>query len=101
MPKRRLSKKELKRPDQFVDFWTRAADAVGSYASSHMRAIVVSLTTLATVIAGSVVISQVSERRSEAAGEALAKAQRIANVEPSLPGSPPPDDGLPHIDVRV
>jgi tetratricopeptide (TPR) repeat protein len=97
VPKRRLSKKELKQPDQFLDFWTRAGDAVWSYASSHMRALVVSLTTLATVIAGSIVISQVSERRSAAASEALAKAQRIANVEPPLPGSPPPDDGLPHL----
>ncbi|HVV52707.1 MAG TPA: tetratricopeptide repeat protein [Polyangia bacterium] len=97
MPKRRLSKKELKRPDQFVDFWTRTSEALANYAASHMRAIVVSLTALATVIAGSIAISQVSERRSVRAGEALAKAERIANVEPPLPGSPPPDDGLPHL----
>jgi len=101
VPKNRVSKKELKRPDQFVDFWTRTSVAVGNYASSHMRALVISLTTLATVVAGSVAISQISERRSVRAAEALAHAQRVANVEPTLPGSPPPDDGLPHLPTAM
>jgi tetratricopeptide (TPR) repeat protein len=98
VPKRKISKKELKRPDQFVDFWTRTSAAVGNYTSSHMRALVVSLTALATVIAGSVALSQVSERRSIRAAEALDRVQRMANAEIATPGATPPaDDGIPHL----
>jgi tetratricopeptide (TPR) repeat protein len=97
--KRRLSKKELKRPDQFVDFWTRATNAVADYLASHSRALVISLTALATVIGGSVVMTQVSERRAVRAAEALDRVQRIAAVEMAVPGAPTPpsDDGLPHL----
>ncbi len=98
MPKRKISKKELKRPDQFVDFWTRVSAAAGNYASSHMRALIVSLTALATVIAGSVVLSQVSQRRSLKAAEELDRVQRMANAELATPGATPPaDDGIPHL----
>ena len=98
MPKRKISPKELKRPDQFVDFWSRTSEAVGNYMSSHMRALIVSLTALATVVAGSVALSQVSERRSIKAAEALDRVQRMANAEIATPGATPPaDDGIPHL----
>ena len=92
-------KKELKRPDQFVDFWTRATNAVADYLASHSRALVISLTALATVIGGSVVMTQVSERRAVRAAEALDRVQRIAAVEMAVPGAPTPpsDDGLPRL----
>jgi tetratricopeptide (TPR) repeat protein len=96
VPKRRLSKKELKRPDQFVDFWTRVSTATGNYLSAHMRALVICLTALATVVAGSVAISQVSERRSIRAAEALAHAQRLANVD-QTPEATSADEGLPRL----
>jgi tetratricopeptide (TPR) repeat protein len=102
VPKRKISQKELKRPDQFLDFWTRASNSVGTYASSHTRALIVSLTALATVIAGSVAISQVSEGRSIRAAEALDRVQRIASAEVATPGATPPaseagDEGIPHL----
>ena len=79
-----------------MDFWTRASTAAGNYLSSHMRALIISLTALATVVAGSVAISQVSERRSLRAGEALAHAQRLANVD-QTPESASADEGLPRL----
>jgi tetratricopeptide (TPR) repeat protein len=98
VPKRKINQKELKRPDQFVDFWSRTSAALANYTSSHMRALVVSLTALATVIAGSVALSQVSERRSIRAAEALDRVQRMANAEIATPGATPPaDDGIPHL----
>lgn len=97
MPKHKISKKELQQPDQFVDFWTRVTVAAGKWASEHQRALVVSFTALVTVIVGSVVLSQVSERRSARAGEALDRGERIAAAEPALPGATPPDDGVPHL----
>lgn len=98
MPKRKISPKELKRPDQFVDFWSRASAALSNYTSSHMRALVVSMTALATVVAGSIALSQLSERRSIKAAEALDRVQRMANAELATPGATPPaDDGIPHL----
>ncbi|HEY6476105.1 MAG TPA: hypothetical protein VI456_05950 [Polyangia bacterium] len=98
MPKRKLSKKDLKRPDQFVSFWTRASTVVGGYVASHSRALIISLTALATVIGGSVAMTQVSERRAVRAAEALDRVQRIAAVDVSSPGmTPPASDGLPHL----
>jgi tetratricopeptide (TPR) repeat protein len=98
VPKRKISKKELKRPDQFVDFWTRASNLVGEYVGSHSRALIISLTALGTVIGGSVLMTQVSERRAVRAAEALDRVQRIAAVEMPVPGvTPPTDDGLPHL----
>ncbi|HEY4393731.1 MAG TPA: tetratricopeptide repeat protein [Polyangia bacterium] len=102
MPKRRLSKKELKQPDQFVDFWTRVSHAAGAYVSSHSRALIISLTALATVIAGSVAMTQFSERRAVRAMEALDRVQRIAAVDVAPPGGTPPstEDGLPHLPTQ-
>ena len=97
MPKRRISKKELKQPDHFLDFWSRASRAVGNYTAANRRAIIISLTAFATVVAGSVAISQASERRAIHAGEALDRAQRIASAETLTPGATAPDDGLPHL----
>ena len=96
MPKRKISRKELKQPDQFVDFWSRASTAAGNYAATNRRAIVISLTAFATVVAGSVAISQASERRAIHAAEALDHVQRIASAEPLTSGATAPDDGLPH-----
>jgi len=98
VPKRTIKQKELKRPDQFVDFWSRTSAALGNYTSSHMRALVVSLTALVTVVAGSVALSQVSERRSIRAAETLDRVQQMANAEIATPGATPPaDDGIPHL----
>ncbi len=97
MPKRKISKKELQQPDQFVDFWTRTSEAAAKWASEHTRALVISLTALVTVIVGSVVLSQVSHRRAAAAAAALDHAERTAAAEPITPGVPPADDGVPHL----
>jgi tetratricopeptide (TPR) repeat protein len=100
VPKRRISKKELKRPDQFVDFWTRASNMVGEYVASHRRALIISLTALATVIGGSVAMTKVSEGRAVSAAEALDRVQRIAAVEVAAPGTTLADDGLPHLPTQ-
>lgn len=97
MPKHKISKKELKQPDQFVDFWSRTSSSVGAWASANMRALVVGVTALATVVVGAVVLSQVSQHRASAATEALDRVQKIAAAEVQAPGATAPDDGLPHL----
>jgi tetratricopeptide (TPR) repeat protein len=94
--KKKLNRKALRQPDQFVGFWTRASAAVGEFASSHTSALVVGATALATVIAGSIVITQLGERRAIAASEALDRVEQIETADLIAPGSVPKDDGLPH-----
>ncbi len=97
MPKHKISKKELKQPDQFVDFWTRTSASVSEWVSTNMRALVVGVTALGTVIVGAVVLSQVSQHRASNAAEALDRVQKIAAAEVLAPGVTAPDDGLPHL----
>ena len=97
MAKRKISKKELQQPDQFVDFWTRVTHAAGTWAAEHSRALVISFTALVTVIVGSVVLSQVSQRRASRAAEALDRVERTAAAEPATAGTTAPDDGVPHL----
>ena len=97
MPKRKIDKKELQRPDQFLDFWARTSQSMGSWAAAHQRALVISATALVTVIVGSIVLTQVSQRRAAGAAEALDRVERIAAAEVVQPGATPPDDGLPHL----
>jgi tetratricopeptide (TPR) repeat protein len=97
VPKRKIKKKELLQPDQFLDFWTRASTSMGSWASAHKRALVISATALVTVIVGSVVLTQVPHARAARTAEALDRVERIAAAEVVLPGATPPDDGVPHL----
>jgi tetratricopeptide (TPR) repeat protein len=94
--KHKIGKKELKQPDQFVGFWTRASERASSYVSSHVRALVIGASALATVVIGSVVISQVAETRAVRASEALDRVHRIAAADLTTAGTPPKDDGVPH-----
>jgi tetratricopeptide (TPR) repeat protein len=89
-------REELKQDDQFVGLATRASNAVADFANRNTRALVIGITTLATVIVGSVVLAQVSEGRAARASAALDHAQRVAAAELTTPSSPPKEDGLPH-----
>ncbi len=96
MAKNKLSRKQLRQPDEFIGFWTRAGTAVGQFASSHTSALIVGATALATVIVGSIVITQLGERRATAASDALARVEQIETADLIAPGATPKDDGLPH-----
>ena len=91
MPKK-IRRKELKQPDQFVGFWTRVTMSLADYANAHSRALVIGITTLATVIVGSVVIAQVSEGRAVRAGEALDRVRKISTGDLVVAGTPPKDE---------
>jgi tetratricopeptide (TPR) repeat protein len=93
---KKLQRKELKQPDQFVGFWARVSAKVAHFANTQTRALVIGATTLATVIAGSIAMGQISERRAVRASEALEKVRRIATADLATPGATPKNDGLPH-----
>jgi tetratricopeptide (TPR) repeat protein len=99
-----ISKKELRQPDEFVSFWTHAADKVGRFASVRRRELAVGAVALVTVIAGSLVVSAVKDSHGKEATAAIVHAERIANaplhpegVPTTNPdGTPVTDDGVPH-----
>ena len=93
---KKLTKKALKQPDQFVGFWQRVSMATGEFAGSHAKALVIGISTLATVVVGSIVMTQVSEGRASRASTALDRVQRIAAAELVVGGAAPKQDGVPH-----
>lgn len=93
---KKLTKKALKQPDQFIGFWQRVSMATSEFASKNAKALVIGVSTLATVVVGSVVMTQVSESRSARASVALDRVQRIAAGELVASGAAPKQDGVPH-----
>jgi tetratricopeptide (TPR) repeat protein len=100
-PKQR---KELKQPDEFVSFWTQAAERATRFANERRRALLVGSTMLVTVVVGSIVFANVSERRAKTATDELARIDRLAAGELRPEGSPTtnpdgtplPEDGILH-----
>jgi tetratricopeptide (TPR) repeat protein len=93
---KKLTKKALKQPDQFIGFWQRMSMSAGEFAGSHAKALVIGISTLATVVVGSVVMTQVSEGRASRASTALDRVQRVAAAELIVGGAAPKQDGVPH-----
>jgi len=93
---KKLTKKDLKQPDQFIGFWQRMSMAAGEFANAHAKALVIGISTLATVVVGSIVMTEVSEARSSRASIALDRVQRIAAAELVVGGAAPKQDGVPH-----
>ena len=50
---KKLTKKELKQPDQFVGFWQLAGARVGRWAAQNAKVLVISISALATLAVGS------------------------------------------------
>ncbi|HEY7370987.1 MAG TPA: tetratricopeptide repeat protein [Polyangia bacterium] len=96
MAAKKLSKKALKQPDQFVGFWQVQSQRLGRFAAENAKVLVIGASALATVIAGSVVMSYVQESRAERATTALARVQKIASAELTPAGPPAKTDAIPH-----
>lgn len=95
MATKKLSKKALKQPDQFVGFWQLASARVGRFAAKNAKVLVVSISALATVAVGMVVMSWVAEGRAARASAALERVQQIAAAELAPAGSPVKTDNIP------
>ncbi len=101
---KRFSRKELRQPDEFVSFWTRAAEQATRFANERRSTLLIGTTMLATVIIGAIVFSTLSDRRAKAATQALTRIEHIATADlrpegtptTNPDGSPLPDDGIPH-----
>src|SRR5438552_18439212 len=69
-------KEELKQPDEFVSFWTKAAAQASEFAKARKRALIIGGSMLATVVAGSLVFSALAESRAQKATEALSLIEK-------------------------
>jgi len=101
---KRVSRKELRQPDEFVSFWTRAGEQATRFANERRSTLLIGATMLVTVAIGLVVFSTLAERRAKTATQALTRVEHIATADlrpegtptTNPDGTPLPDDGLPH-----
>jgi tetratricopeptide (TPR) repeat protein len=92
---KKLTKKALKQPDQFVGFWQIASARIGRFAAKNAKVLVVSVSALTTVAVGMVVMSWVAEGRAARASAALERVHQIAGAELAPAGSPIKTDNIP------
>jgi len=92
---KKLSKKALKQPDQFVGFWQIASDRLSRFVTQNAKTLVIGASALATVVVGMVVTSYVNEGREARASSALDRAQKIAAAD-LTPGATATKDSIPH-----
>jgi tetratricopeptide (TPR) repeat protein len=93
---KKLTKKELKQPDQFVGFWQIASARLGRFAAENAKVLVIGISALATVVVGLAVTAWISEGRAARASAALERVTRIQTAELATPGSTPKSDSIPH-----
>jgi tetratricopeptide (TPR) repeat protein len=99
-----ISRKDLRQPDEFVSFWTHAAERANRFAAQRKRELLVVSTMIVTAVVGSVVFATLSERKAQSASDTLARIDRLATAELRPEGSPATnpdgtplaDDGVPH-----
>jgi tetratricopeptide (TPR) repeat protein len=92
---KKLTKKALKQPDQFVGFWQVASAWLGRFAAKNARILVVGVSAIATVAVGLVVMAVVNEGRAARASAALDRVHKIAAAEPAAPGAPQRPSSIP------
>lgn len=85
--------KDLKRPDQFVDFWTRTSHRIGAFIAPRRKPALAALVALIVVLIGGTLIDRWDTSRRESASHAFARIEAIA-IADLLPasGTPPPGE---------
>jgi len=82
--------KELKQPDQFVDFWTRSWTRLAEVFGPRQKPVIAGLVALIVVLTGVIIFQSVDEDHKVQASDALVRIEKmaIADLEP-----PPPEPG--------
>lgn len=81
MAAKKISKKALRQPDQFVSFWEVAGARVGRFATANRKVLIIGISALVTFVAGALVSSLFREQRAGKSSAVLDRAQRIAGAE--------------------
>ncbi len=94
---KKLDKKELKKPDQFVSFWTDFSEKAGRFVAARGRQVAIGAAILAALIVSAVAFAQMRARGAQVASQALARVDRIATADllPADSAAPPKDDSVP------
>jgi tetratricopeptide (TPR) repeat protein len=92
---KKLTKKALKQPDQFVGFWQIAGERVGRFVAANRRVLVIGISALVTVVVGIIATTLLQEQRAGKASAALERAEKIAGAELASPVAPAKDDSIP------
>jgi tetratricopeptide (TPR) repeat protein len=93
---RHIDRKQLKKADQFVSFWTR----VGAVVSARRQMVLTAALGAVVLVLASWGLSSLLSRRAAAASRDFSRIERVANADliPPTADGPKPnlDDGLPH-----
>jgi tetratricopeptide (TPR) repeat protein len=91
---RNIDRKELKKADQFVSFWTRVAAVL----SAKRQVFLIGLVALVVVVLASWGISELVSKRAVSASRDFSRIERVASADllPASGEAPKVDDGLPH-----
>lgn len=73
--------KELKNPDQFVDFWTHASQRIVAVIAPRQKPAIAAVVALAVVLIGASIINYWEGNRHLEAARKLARIQEIANAD--------------------
>lgn len=87
MAKHKKIVKELKQPDQFVDFWTRTWMRAAELVGPRQKPVIAAVVALIVVVTGAMIFQNVDEDHRVEASDALVRIQRmaIAELEPATP----------------
>jgi len=84
--------KELKQPDQFVDFWTRSWTRIAEAIGPRQKPVIAGVVALIVVLTGAIIFQSVDEDHKIEASDVLVRIEKmaIADLEPAPP-EPGPD----------
>jgi hypothetical protein len=100
---------ELKRPDQFVDFWTRASQRISQAVGPRRKPVIAAAVALGVVLVGASVFNVWDQSHRVEISHSLSRALQIANADllsdatnrtklgpkPTCPVSRPPVSAAP------
>jgi tetratricopeptide (TPR) repeat protein len=81
VPKQKKIVKELKRPDQFVDFWTRTWARGAEVLAPRQKPVIAAIVALIVVVTGAIVFQRLDEDHKVEASDALVRIQKIATAD--------------------
>lgn len=91
-----INRKELKRPDQFVSFWTHLSERASRVMVDRKKPVMMGIGVLAGVVTATLIFAELRERTAIRSSQALARVERIATAELTPADGTSKDDGVPH-----
>jgi tetratricopeptide (TPR) repeat protein len=81
VPKQKKIVKELKQPDQFVDFWTRSLNRLAEVIGPRQKPVIAGVVALIVVMTGVIIFQNVDDDHKVQASDVLVRIQKIATAD--------------------